>query len=229
MSRDGFTYWVSQDQEGWTPAGDTMRAGAIDFGTDEYNGEGFYICEARRGEYDLRILDYKIVEALELINEERINPEGDGIFSRAPTKDELSALETRVEAAIRQWWIGCGFNIEAWAFAAMRNVEHIRAERLYTDKEQRRWHARVAEMGGARAAPTDPAPALRADPPRTAAQSNPLPSESAVANFDHSQSCKPGTPGLQGEGGEPLQFLPWRNISSPSEWGDSTVFYSEPR
>lgn len=149
MSRDGFKYYVSQDQEGWTPAGDTTRAGAIEFGTDAFNGEGFYLCEARRGEYDLRIEHFRIKDALELINEEQTDPEGDGIFSRAPTKDEFKALEACVEAAIRQWWIGCGFKIEVWAFAAMRNVEHIRAELLYTEEDRRRWHARIAEMGRA--------------------------------------------------------------------------------
>ncbi|MBM3553628.1 MAG: hypothetical protein FJX45_18240 [Alphaproteobacteria bacterium] len=149
MSRDGFEYFVSQDQEGWTPAGDTTRGGAIEFGTDEYNGEGFYICEARRGEFDLRIPHYMLRERLELINEERIDPEGDGIFSREPTNDELSTLETCVEAAIRQWWIGCGLKIDACAFAEMRGVEMIRDDRLYTEEDRRRYHARIAGMGRA--------------------------------------------------------------------------------
>ncbi len=147
---DGFEWWVSQDQERWTPAGDTTRSGAIDFGMDEYNGEGFHICEARVGELNLRIPHYRLEETLELINEESVDPDGDGsVFSRAPTKAELSALESRVETVIRDWFAANGFQTKAWAFAAQRNEEYVPQGRLYTPERRDEYHALVARMGGA--------------------------------------------------------------------------------
>jgi hypothetical protein len=148
---DGFEWYVSQDQERWFPCGDTTRAGAIEFGTDEFNGEGFYICEGARGDLDLRIPHFRLGEILELINEENMDPDGDGsILSLAPTKEQLAALEDGVEKAIRDWFAANGFKTTAWAFAKTRNEEYVPESRLYTTDDRYRYHALVASMGRAR-------------------------------------------------------------------------------
>lgn len=147
---EGFEWWVSQDEERWSPAGATTRGGAIDFGTDEYNGEGFWICEARKGEFDLGIPAFRLIETLELINEERVDSDGDGsLFSRKPTKAEKEALENAVETAIREWFAAHGFATTAWAFAETRNEEYIAEDRLYRPEDRAFYHALVANMGRA--------------------------------------------------------------------------------
>ncbi|MBM3578785.1 MAG: hypothetical protein FJX40_14290 [Alphaproteobacteria bacterium] len=145
---EGFKWFVSQDQERWHPAGDTTREGAIEFGRDEYGGESFHICEAVLEKITLRVSNWRLIELLELINEERVDPDGDGsIFKPEPTQDQLSDLETRVEAAIGEWMAAHSLRAVAWAFGAQRNEERIPDEREYPADIRARYHAIVAHMG----------------------------------------------------------------------------------
>lgn len=150
MMADGFEWWISQDQERWHRAeGIASREGAIAFGRNEYAlGEPFYICEAALEKIDLRIPEWRLIELLEFINEERVDPDGDGsVFAPRPTEDQLSELETRVEQAILQWMDVHALRAQSWAFREQRAEERIPDAREYPPDVRDRYHALVARMG----------------------------------------------------------------------------------
>lgn len=146
---EGRRWWISPDRESWFPADDAAtRRGAIAAGRGQYGYDAFYICMAARGEFDLKIPDWRLIELLDLINEDRVDPDGDGsIFSRDLTKEECADLESRVSATIKGWARETGVLAQAWAFAEQRDEERIPPARDYPPDIREHYHALVASMG----------------------------------------------------------------------------------
>ncbi|CCJ07076.1 hypothetical protein [Methylocystis sp. SC2] len=144
---DGFEWFATQDRERWLATYCITREGAIHVGRKSFDG-AFYIYQARREEIDLRIKSWSLMELLTAINDERVDPDGDGsVFRPAPSEAQLSDLESCVETAIRQWAWKHELAPEAWAFAERRNEELIPDERDYPPDVRARYHALVARMG----------------------------------------------------------------------------------
>ena len=116
-------WWHSQEEERWQGPCKT-RAESIDEGRGEYLNETFMVCEAEQDEYDLRLSARWLLEELNNRNEEKIDPDGDGIFYPT-TNEQDNDLEHMVEAAIRAWAEKHKISLRAWSFKNQGPIENI--------------------------------------------------------------------------------------------------------
>ena len=121
---DVWEWYVTQDDEHWVLAAGTTRDEAVAFGRDEFNGEQFMVCEATKSEIDFQD---GVLNELEGINEERVDPDGDGVFINRPTNDQEKELSKAVAEVIKAWAEKHDLRPTSWAFAQQRNEEAIPA------------------------------------------------------------------------------------------------------
>ena len=119
-----FEWYVTQDEGRWTPAAAATRDEAVAFGRNEYNGEGFMMCEANKHEIDFEV---DVLNELEGINEDRVDPDGDGVFINRPTAAQEKELSSLVAEVIKSWADKHDLRPTAWAFAEQRGEETIEA------------------------------------------------------------------------------------------------------
>ena len=117
------SWWYTQDEEWWNGPCET-REDAIADGREDYGADNFEICEAEQGMYGTPRF-YDIEELMNNINEERTDPNGDGIFHSGLRPEQEHALEHAVREAIQTWMEANGMRTTAWAFENMRNRETI--------------------------------------------------------------------------------------------------------
>jgi hypothetical protein len=85
---------------------------------------GGIIAECQRAEFDLRITDNDLYDAMRAANEDAI---GDGDFIEW-TNEQGAELMEEVNAVIAAWVARHGINRTAWTFGCVRNQEKIVAE-----------------------------------------------------------------------------------------------------
>jgi len=119
-----FEWYVTQDEGRWTLAAAATRDEAVAFGRNEYNGEGFMVCEASKSEIDFEV---DVLNELEGINEERVDPDGDGVFMKQPTNEQEKELSGLVAEVIKAWAEKHELLPTSWAFAEQRCEETIEA------------------------------------------------------------------------------------------------------
>lgn len=121
---DVWEWYVTQSEERWILANATTRDEAVAFGRDEFNGEQFMVCEANKHEIDFEV---DVLNELEGINEERVDPDGDGVFINRPTAAQEKELSSLVAEVIKSWADKHDLRPTPWAFAGLRNEETIPA------------------------------------------------------------------------------------------------------
>jgi hypothetical protein len=139
-------WYYSQCEERWSGPCRT-RDGAIAEGLNEYSGEPFIICEARRSELCTDVTAYRLLEMLDELNEEFVDGDGDGRAFPCSGYQERQ-LEKMVSQTIKHWCYLNKISLIGWAFAEQRNEERIdidapgygEAHRIYYDQ-------RLADMG----------------------------------------------------------------------------------
>ena len=118
------SWWHTRhEDERWNGPYKT-REDAIAGGRVEYGADNFEICEAEQGMYRTPCF-YEIEELMNNINEELIDPNGDGIFRAGLPPYKKIVLEHAVREAIQTWMELNGMRATAWAFENMRNQETI--------------------------------------------------------------------------------------------------------
>lgn len=139
-------WWYSQDEERYCgPC--ASREDAVFEGFGEYDDEPFHVCEAKQGEIRTDIPAYRLLEYLDHLNEENVDPDGNGeVFKTTNAQDR--DLERIVGHAIRVWAVTNNLSLIGWSFEKSRNHEDIDVtsgdygpwHRLY-------YHGKIAEMG----------------------------------------------------------------------------------
>lgn len=117
-------WYVTQSEERWLQADATTRDEAVAFGRDEYNGESFMVCEATKGEIDFEV---DVLNELEGINEDRVDPDGDGVFMNPPNLEQEKELSRLVGETIKAWAEKHDLCPTGWVFVEQRNEETIPA------------------------------------------------------------------------------------------------------
>ena len=116
-------WWYSQDEERWNGPCD-CREDASSEGRGEYDEEPFMVLEAETGDYDMRLHEHHILEALYSLNEDRMDPDGDYMLADV-TKEKKADLVARVNAAISDWVVANFIGIRAWGFIKQGIAEDI--------------------------------------------------------------------------------------------------------
>lgn len=138
-------WYFSQDEERWN-GGCVSRQEAIDEGIRAYGGDPFMVCRARLAPIRFAPSGWRILEMLDDLNEEALDPEGDGLFGPV-TKGQEAHLSCVVAAAIEGWARYWNNTPASWSFAETRDEETVLAGDAYDDARRRDYHLRVADMG----------------------------------------------------------------------------------
>lgn len=121
---DGWTWWVSRDDEDYTPVEATTRDEAVEAGRGHYDTDSFWIIEAVLGTFNWHALDgYWLLERLEESNQELGGDEPMLDYTDEQRRD----LERMVGDAMAAWAAKHGIKPRVWAFAKSRNREKIPA------------------------------------------------------------------------------------------------------
>lgn len=143
-----WAWYYTQHEERWH-GGYATRQEALDAGIIEYAGEGFLICRARTQAIDFKIPGWRWLDLLDELNEEALDPDGDGTVFGKLTNLQLRALEEMVGDAIRAWADLFKLTPQSWTFAETRDQETIFATDAYDAARRRLYHLRLANMGWA--------------------------------------------------------------------------------
>jgi hypothetical protein len=148
MGRRGEAAWAwyyTQNEDRWN-GGLSCREEAIEAGLLEFNGEPFMIARARKGELDFCIPGWRIIEILEELNEEVMDPDGDSLFGRLSPGQEAH-LSYLVGEAVSGWARYWGVLPSPWRFDDKMEVERILSTAAYDESRRRFYHLKIAQMG----------------------------------------------------------------------------------
>lgn len=116
-------WWYSQSEERWNGPCES-REEAISEGFGEYDDESFMVMQATQGDYDLSPHGDTILDWLEDINDDRVDPDGADMFG--PLSKEMKGdLSAMVSAAVRAWALKYKLSTTSFCFTKQWAAESV--------------------------------------------------------------------------------------------------------